>query len=918
VKLNLCLRLLLVSGILFFQTTSLLPANAEENIGKLAESPSGRFNKASNLPDATIIYVPSQVSDLQTAINQITEGGIIEIAEGIYYAPQNGFQISNLQKGFTIRAAPGAQVIISGSGSRVVLRFMNTNPSYGKPVTFHGLNFLNGSTNTAGWAAGVTLYYAEATFDQCTFQNNIAGASANSGGVFLGYSRAFFIDSIWRENRASQTGGGLRLDYSSAYIHNSQFINNRTNFPNHSPTASGGAISVINSDLKVSDTHFEENQAGYVAGGIYILGTWASPPGVPKSEVVISNSSFISNQAQRDPSVSYEAPTEGGALHVEAQSTASVYHSRFITNNAMGGGAITVYQASLFIDKSIFQGNKATGTVPTGGYGGAISISSNDVSSDGSNNRPPASLTINNSLIQGRYGNVTTVGLGGGGVYIGGDLNRMYGWNGVPQMGTTSDNRSHFSANNVIFFDLDVIKANWGGMGGCILGDLADITLQNSLLANCDTSGGIYSSGGGLTAIDQSLINVNNSMVARNTSSGYGGGFYVQGSTINLTNSFLIDNSIIGTNYGSAIFTASQNEGYGEFPVDGIVQGCTISNNNGLPVFDDDRTWGPINDVRYNDNSFYHSGGEDAIVYSNAIYPYNHKNVAELNNLVVNRAIGTSTTKSQIPNTPLESIPSLGMLFSAPGRILRKTASGDSETYSPAYLGYAWSGDSALLDGNVVYGGSGIQGTTSPNIHTLFVGGSQSSVEVTQALQPTATFTAFQENGNTILNWAVPSASFLDSVINQGVSIPSSPSGSVQITGVAEKVYYFYAITKEWGVELTVSSASPLLSAPSSVYILTSYPPFNYGSFTIYNIGGCGFDWTAQTSTPELITLQTTSGETQTSSGISFIISTSGRPPGQYIGYIQIDGGEAGIQVVTITVELVALPLTIFMPFLAR
>jgi len=913
------LRLLIISGILLFHTTTLNLAYAEDDTGVQVETSTERFSKAQNQPDETIIYVPSQVSNLQTAINQIDEGGIIEIAEGTYYAPLNGFQINNLQKGFTLQAAPGAQVTLDGSGSHEVLRFVNTNLSFGRPITFRGVKFFNGYTNTAGLAAGVTLYYAEATFVQCTFQNNIAGASANSGGVFLGFdSKALFIDSIWINNRASQTGGGLRLDLSAAYIHNSKFINNRTNFPYHSPTSSGGAISVINSMLRVSDTRFENNQAGYVAGGIYALGTWTTPPGVPQSEVVVSNSTFINNLAQRDQSVSYNAPTEGGAFHVEAQSTAKIYHSRFVTNRAMSGGAITIYQANLLVDSSIFQGNQAMGTGSMGGYGGAISVSSNDVSSDGSNNRPAASLTIQNSLIQGRYGSVTTVGQGGGGIYIGGDLNRMYGWNGVSKLGTLSDNRAHLFADNVIFYDLDVSKANWGGMGGCILVDLVDLTLQDSLLANCDASGGNYSSGGGLAGIDQSLINVINSVIAKNTSSGYGGGFYAQGSTFNLTDSIIIENSIIDSNYGSAIFTAPQQESYGQFPIDGVVQGCTISNNDGLPIFDDDRTWGPINDVRYNNNTFYHNGGVNAIVYSDAISTYSSKTVSELNSLVVVRSNGTSTPKSQVPNTALASIPNIGGFFAAPGEILIKTASGDSEIYSPAYLGYAWSGASATLDGIMVSSRSGVDSTNSPIIHTFSVGSTQFSIQVSQATQPTATFTAFRDSGNINLNWSVSPTTFLDSIIDQGVSIPSAPSGSVQITGDQERVYYFYAVTQEWGVARSVNSAPPILSAPSSVNILTSYPPLNHGGFIILNIGGCGFDWTAETSTPELLTLETTNGQTQTSSGISFTISTSGRPPGQYIGYIQIDAGDAGSQMVTITIYLVASPYTLFLPLSSR
>jgi hypothetical protein len=867
----------------------------------------------------TVIYVPSQVSSLQTAINQVPEGGVIELAAGTYYSPSGGFQIGNLYKGFTIRAAPGAQVALDGGGNREILRFVNSSLSTGGPVTFRGLKFANGHTHTAGIAAGVTLYYAEGTFIQCVFQNNSAGASANSGGIFLGYqSRALFVESVWEGNSAVHTGGGLRLDGSTAYIHDSRFINNRTNLPNHSQTSSGGAISVLNSILRVSDTRFENNQAGYVAGAIYELGSWSNPPYTPQADVIVVNSTFIDNQAQRDPSVSYSAPTEGGALHAEAQSTLRIYHSRFITNRAMSGGAITIYQASMFIESSTFQGNQATGTGSTGGYGGAMSLSSNDVASDGSINRPSASLTVQNSLIQGHYAGVTTVAQGGGGIYISGDLNRSFGWNGVPQMGTPAENRAILEVDNVIFYDLDVTKTNEGGMGGSILADLVDLTIQDSLIANCDASGGSHSSGGGLAAINPSLVNLSDSLLARNSSSGYGGGIFIQGGTINITDTRLIENAVVGTNYGSAIFSAPLDATYGGFPVGGVVQNCTISNNTGLPIFDDDLTWGPINDVRYNNNNFYHSGSMDAIVYSDSIPSYGSKKVSELNTLVVNRANSNSTPKSQSPNTALASIPVIGGLFAAPGEILAKTASGDAQQSSPAVLGYAWSGASASLDGYNVTGGAGLQVTYQPGTHTLVVGGAPFSGQVAQATQPAATFVSGFDSGNTILDWSVSTSSLLDAVIDQGVIIPIALSGSIQVPGNQERTYNFYAVTQEWGIVRSTKAGEPVLSAQSSVYVLASYPPFDHGGFFICNIGGNVFDWIAQTSTPEIITLETTSGETQTSSSLTFVINTGELSPGSYTAYVQIDAGEAGTQTVTVTIDFVASLIPLYFPFSSR
>ena len=111
--------------------------------------------------------------------------------------------------------------------------------------------------------------------------------------------------------------------------------------------------------MRVSNSRFENNQAGYVGGAIYGIGTWADPGSTPRTDMLIVNSTFINNHSIRDAGVSLNAPTEGGAFHAEAQTTARIYHSRFLKNSAMAGGALSLYQAIVEIYGSVFQGNRA-------------------------------------------------------------------------------------------------------------------------------------------------------------------------------------------------------------------------------------------------------------------------------------------------------------------------------------------------------------------------------------------------------------------------------------------------------------------------------------------------------------------------------------------------------------------------------
>jgi len=53
----------------------------------------------------------------------VSDGGIIELAQGTYSSPSGGFRITNTGKYFTIRGESGASVTLDGGGGREILRF---------------------------------------------------------------------------------------------------------------------------------------------------------------------------------------------------------------------------------------------------------------------------------------------------------------------------------------------------------------------------------------------------------------------------------------------------------------------------------------------------------------------------------------------------------------------------------------------------------------------------------------------------------------------------------------------------------------------------------------------------------------------------------------------------------------------------
>jgi len=877
-----------------------------------------------NEPDATtaIIQVPSVVPDLQSAIYQVPDGGIIEVSGGTYYAPNNGlgFVIHNLGKGFTIRAAAGANVVLDGAGNRQIIHFVNTDLTLGGWVVFEGITFANGYSATDGLAGGVTMQKSQATFIDCVFRNNTSAAPLTGGGG-IGVSiqsTAFFTDCEWRDNIAKNYGAGLAVEeHAAVYIHHSRFINNRTNPLGHASWAAGGGIHVGNSRLYVSNSRFENNQAGYVGGAIYARGDWNDPVSEPSAEVVIANSTFYQNKAVTN--IQLNVPTEGGAVHIEDQTVAKIFNTRFILNSADTGGGVTIYRAMVEITDSVFLGNQALGVGSGNGFGGAISAISNDVPADGGQNRPSANLVIENSYIQGRYEAVGKVGQVGGGIYIAGDTARTYGILGVSQLGTVSDNRATLTMENVAIFNADVAEipnTPGTGFGGGIFSDLSDVSVRDSIISNSDAIGSTASGGGGVAIIHRSLANIQTTTIIGNSAGKYGGGLFVQGADIHLMDSQLLFNEIspgvsesADASYGAAIFSAPDTSNI--INVTGSVDNCLISGNIGLPIFEGDGTNGPINDLRYNNNQIYSTHFSDDVYSLVGVSGLWRLNVSQLNDAVVYRSNGTVTDKVQIPNIELTAVPTLGALLAVPSQVLPSGAIGDASSPNSAYLVYAWSGPNGTqLDGSPLTVSSGSIATTNTGTHSLQVGGLTYLQSLDFGVAPSATISG----DTTELSWNVTQGTFLDGKMDQGISIPSVPSGSVSSGVLPDRIYRYYAVTEEGGVMVSYDNGSPLLSIPSPITVLAGLNrDKNYGSFTIFNNGGSTMNWSASTSNTWL-QIFTDTGSTTDFDTVWFELHVQDFSPGTYAANISIDGGEAGSQNIQIIVILVETLYSNYLP----
>lgn len=676
-----------------------------------------------------IVHVPAEQPNLQAAVNAVSDGGIIEFAGGTHQSPAGGFTIYDLPspKGFTIRAAPGAAVVFSGGGSTDILRIAPSSLAKLNQIAFEFITFSDGVMNDNFMGGGLTLVNSKVVFRSCTFQNNSARGSGTGGGaLWIAGSVVSFNNCIFADNTSPNFGGGVSVTDSRVFIRDTRFTGNRVDVPNHKNNAAGGAIYVGDGTLRISNCSFENNRAGYVGGAIDTNGSWRDPLSKPSVDIVIRDCAFTGNRAQFDPSVAHTAPALGGAVHFEGQTTAKVYNSRFTNNTARQGGAVSNYLAITEFTGCIFKGNQATGAGDEGGQGGAIIALSSE--NPGVNHRS-MQLIMTDSLIQGSGRGVRSARQGGC-IYAGGDMNFAFGLVGAVVEGTPASNRGAVILNRVVLADAAAIgdptaPGGLPGTGGAILGTFVDLTMNDSIVENCESN----NSGAGIQLIEGSAGNITRTTIARCTSGEQGTALTLFGSSLNLIDSAVINNRINGTGRGAGI-TSAPTPAFGgvpDFEITGVIQNCLFLNNSGqTTIYDGDRSSAPFNRLLYNGNKVFPA---TTAFYSDMA---GSKTLAQLNSLVISRPDGSQTTKSTSPNSDGTSAMPTGAVLMVPPTIPLAGAPGETLPL-PAYVAYA-ANPSATLDGVVQTNDAGIVPAYQDGVHSLTAGSNTSSTSPPHAV----------------------------------------------------------------------------------------------------------------------------------------------------------------------------------------
>jgi hypothetical protein len=669
---------------------------------------------------AQLIRVP-QDAPLQKALDDVSDGGEIEIAAGTYAAPTNGFRIRRLGKNFTVRAAAGAQVALSGEGSHTIFDIEGRGEADGPVVRFESLTFQDGFGASIVQGGAVSLNGARAAFDGCDFRNNRA---SHAGGAvqIRGGGDAHFSDSRLQNNSAFKRGGAVDVTFSSASFRRAELLDNRLNRPGDDAGSIGGAVYVLDSDVSIEQSRFAGNQASWVGGALYAFGTFGEPGNAPATRVTITHSTFVDNIAISDPCCPSPGVSTGGAIHVEDHVLLTIRASRFLENRSERGGAISGYRSVIGIHDSTFRGNAGALLGEVTSVGGTILLQAADFADSSTNfgvfNRPAGSLTVARTLIQGRFGGTQEAASRGACISASGDVTRELGGGQVEPAGPTEVNRVVVSLTDTVLFECDA-----GGLdgktrrGGGLHVNLADVTLERSLVLDSDAlgSGG---SGGGLMASERSVVRLVDTTFAGNRAERRGGGLYVvDDSQLQVQGGAFLhnevgDSQVIQQSLGAAMITGGL--------VQGVVADALFSGNVGLPIYEE-----AGNRVRYDGNRFVPGTFGDRVYFAHDVNT-NGTTINQLNNLVIQHGGGTSTKKSEVPNQKVVAGTKSGSVVAAPSLVLTTSAAGDPPPPVSAFLGFAWSGGAgATLGGLAVPGRTGVLEVGEAGSYPLRVGGTK-------------------------------------------------------------------------------------------------------------------------------------------------------------------------------------------------
>ena len=285
-------------------------------------------------------------------------------------------------------------------------------------------------------------------------------------------------------------------------------------------------------------------KGGATGGGIFVTGT------VKLSNCIIENCKAA----------------QGGAIGGTGTITltATKVSNCEATSNSLGGGAIYTKGGTVTITNCTLTGNTAAQN------GGAIYAEKTDIGSN-----PAATVTIKGGIIggDGTAGNKVTDQYGfGGGIFVNDGciltLDKYTDGSGTQIIGNQAGRAGGVRANNstvtmigcTIRGNKSTDAANTGGGGGVYI--QGNTSGQPITMTDCTIQGNTAAAYGGGVCIEKGTITLKNCTIKGNTAK-FGGGIYVRKIDSNASTVTISDNTIIGGTNTNDANKATGTDGYG-------------------------------------------------------------------------------------------------------------------------------------------------------------------------------------------------------------------------------------------------------------------------------------------------------------------------------------------------------------------
>ncbi len=189
---------------------------------------------SSPVSEAAVWRVPSQIANIQSALNAAAAGDTILVADGTYTGPSNT-NLNFAGKGILLQSENGPENCIIDCQQAA-----------------RGFYFDDGEPDMAV-VDGFTIKRGNTTGDQ--YYNR-------GGAILINDSRATFLNCIIQDNSSEAGGGGVSIIYSGrGTFVNCDIMYNHTN-------SSGGGISVDSGNVQMIDCRVIGNDASISGGGI--------------------------------------------------------------------------------------------------------------------------------------------------------------------------------------------------------------------------------------------------------------------------------------------------------------------------------------------------------------------------------------------------------------------------------------------------------------------------------------------------------------------------------------------------------------------------------------------------------------------------------------------------------------------------